>query len=948
MVQDEDIQSLLNNGTWTTQRAKSPRVYVFAVLPTSWTYMLIMRAPLRRSTQNRANQSSKLEPLEPLGPNNLKVPRSSTHLTHSPLAPPPIVEDEVASVAKEFDGYVASLSDEEPKYRGTVEQLPVLIPVPEHNPERRFVLVAPLDTDDEPLADISEAQTAKPSAKARYEANTKIHLAPKVPGHGLPDLQRRKSRPDLPRIETDFQQSAPPRPTSQLHRSRSATCVDQIQQETSKDYFSTHPESAQPARNSFLSPNFVKHATKGRDKAYWDLNPGPNGTDPRDPSPNRKATSADRRAFDVHAKSSHGTSPIAQRRLHSDMDVRQTRKPAERRGTYKGEAYSRSRNGPPSPSSDRRHSPPRLSRRETSPVRRQEESHKLSHTRSRQHSRPPPPKEAGLNDSSDEYCEHRSRQSHRPRRKSIVIQEDHPSLLSPLGPRPPVSKSKSRPPSPLPSPKASQMRFPDYNKPPCDPRKSTTSHVARGKRLSEIERPVSPMSSGGSSPRSRSKLRTDDRKRAADLGRPVASSRTPSLKSNASSIKLVNGLTPLSTASVPLAATMPPTPTWSRQGSSETTPHPQSHWQPDPFQPPHQSFPPTPRQSGSNLEQSGAPVTSYRRYSEDVSTGSLPGLPDCPRQRPRAGHVDWLTLPRCDNLHICPSCYEQVLYPTEFRDQLVPAPMRSRDKEITCDLGTSPWYRIAWLMTLKYRRADLRLLQGIADASSRHRKAPCHDGGTARVTRPWLSILDPQTRRCVPDFTVCDFCADAVQALFPSLTGVFIPTTSSLEPRQGRCSLRFAPGRARFAVYFDAFESAHDRAVADRAPPSVRRLAEDIGFYSGIEECSRDEPGRRRQWYVMAHVPEVTVCQECFLDVVCPELVADADAVASAGGDGNGDGRAVRSVARDFYQEPQVIKSATVCQMARPWMRDLFKRACRRDDGIEYLDSRVREKLGSL
>lgn len=912
--------------------------------------MLRMRAPVRRSTQNRANQSTKLEPLEP---NHIKVPRSFAYLAQNRLVPPPIVEDEIASVAKEYGGSVSSLTEEEPKHRGTVEQLPVLIPVPEHNYERRFVLVSPSETDDEPVADQSEALKTKPPANARYEANTKIPLTPKVVGRDLPDFQRRRSRPDLPRIETDLEQSARQRPTSRLLRSRSATCVDQMQQETPRDYFSTHPESAHPARNSFLSANLIKHATKGRDRSYWDLNPGSNAGNYQDSSPNLKPTSTDRKGRDVHARSSNATSPIAQRRLHSDMDVHQLRKPVERRSTYRDDAYSRSRNGHPSPSSDRRNSPPRLSRRDSSPVRRHRygESQKHSHARSRHHSRPPPPKEVDLADSSDEYREHRSRHSHQHRRKSMVIQEDRPSLLSPFGPRPPPSsKSKSRPPSPLPSPKTSQTRFPEYNKPPCgDPRMLAASNVARDKRLSEIEMPVSPMSSGGSSPRSRSKLRVDDRDCGSDVGRPRAASRTPSVRSNASSSKLVNGLTPLSTASVPLAMTMPPTPTWSRRGSSEAAPHLPSHWQPETYQPPQQSFPLTPRQSGSSLEQSGVPVTSYRRYSQDGPAGTLPGLPDCPRQRARAGHVDWLTLPRCDNLHICPSCYEQVIYPTEFRDQLVPAPMRARDREIACDLGTSAWYRIAWQMTLKYRRADLRLLQGIADASARHRKTPCHDG-VARITRPWLSVLDPHTRRCVPDFTVCGLCADAIQTLFPSLTGVFVPATSSSEPlRLGRCSLRFVPGRARFAAYFDAFKSAHDRAVADRAPPSMRRLAEEIGFYSGIEECPRDELCRRRQWFVMAHVPEVNVCQECFLDVVCPELVAEADAAAAAAATGGSDDRrVVSSVARDFYQEPQLIRSATVCQMASPWMRDLFRRACRREDGIEYLDSRVREKLESL
>lgn len=375
-----------------------------------------------------------------------------------------------------------------------------------------------------------------------------------------------------------------------------------------------------------------------------------------------------------------------------------------------------------------------------------------------------------------------------------------------------------------------------------------------------------------------------------------------------------------------------------------------SHWHTEAFQSPHQNVPLTPRHSGTNLEQSWAHITSYRRYSEDVAAGNLPGFPDCPRQRPRAGYTDWLTLPRADNLHICPSCYEQVFYHTEFRDQLVPAPVRSRDREIACDMGASPWYRIAWLMTHKYHRADLRLFQGLADAFAKL-KTPCR--GAARVIRTWYTLPDPQSRRAgggiIPGFTACRPCADAVEVLFPSLAGVFVPLDRDGSPRAGTCSLHFVPGRARFVAYFDALESAHDRAVGHGLPAAaagtsvLQRLADDISFYAGVEECPG--PGgarvRGRAWYTMASVPGVTVCQECFLDVVCPELVADADAREE-------EGRVVNSVARNFYQEPCVLKAPTACLMASSWMRDLFRRACRREDGISFLDARVRDKLESL
>lgn len=356
------------------------------------------------------------------------------------------------------------------------------------------------------------------------------------------------------------------------------------------------------------------------------------------------------------------------------------------------------------------------------------------------------------------------------------------------------------------------------------------------------------------------------------------------------------------------------------------------HRQPEPLLP-------TPRQSVTSLEQSILPVTSFRRYSEDVSAGVNPGLPDCPRQRPRAGYSDWLTLPRSENFNICPSCYEQVFQQTEFRDLFIPAPFRTREREIACDLGTSPWYRIAWLMTRKYQRSDLRLLQGVADVLTRE-KIPCY--GDVRVSRIWYSITDPDTRRCIPDFQVCSPCAKAVEVLFPSLMGIFVPLDRPAEPKSGKCSLHFTPSRKRFLTYFDVFEKCHDRAMEERSAPDSKRLAYNVNFWANVEECPREKPLRQEYWYTMADIPEMTVCEECFLDVVYPELVADVAARTAASGEDR-----VNSVARNFYRKPHHIKSATVCQMASPWMRQLFRSACRRENGIWYMDEKIRETLES-
>lgn len=516
----------------------------------------------------------------------------------------------------------------------------------------------------------------------------------------------------------------------------------------------------------------------------------------------------------------------------------------------------------------------------------------------------------------------------------MVNHGDRPNLLSPGLST--VSKTKSRPPSPLPSPKSSQAYLPGYDY-QDNSRSSTASFsTARARHRNENERPVSPMSSGDSSPRDHSRLTV------GGSGHRRDASRTPSVRSNASTGK--PGSTPASipgSISNPAATvmddrkgqTMPPSPAYSRQGSLEAIHDSKDHWQPEPFAPDQNHI--SPRHSADSVEQP-PPVVSYRRFSEDVTAGANPGLPDCPMKRPTVGYTNWLTLSRCDNFTICLSCYEQVFYPTEFRDLFFQAPYRFRERELLCDLGTSPWYRVAWLMTRKYRRTDLRLIQGVADVLSKER-IPCH--GNARVTRMWYSITDPDTRRCIPDFRVCSPCAKAVEILFPSLMGVFVPKDRHAEPRSGRCSLHFTANRNRFLTYFDVFEKCHDVAMEIKSAPDVQRLADNINFWAKVAECPQDQPLRDTEWYTMASIPEMTVCGECFLDVVFPELVADVKVNTVAGSER-------RSVARNFYQNPSLIREATVCQMASPKMREVFRRACRLEDGIDFLDDQIRTRLG--
>lgn len=253
----------------------------------------------------------------------------------------------------------------------------------------------------------------------------------------------------------------------------------------------------------------------------------------------------------------------------------------------------------------------------------------------------------------------------------------------------------------------------------------------------------------------------------------------------------------------------------------------------------------------------------------------------------------------------------------------VPASNRP-DRAITCDFGSSPWYRIAYLMTLKYRLPDLRLLQGIASVAARQQ--PC--AGEKPANRIWYSMMEPRgSGKPIRTFNACSSCAKMVEVLLPNLAGVFVPLSSASEPTRGVCELHFAPDRKRFADYFDILERASDRALSKRTAPDVHDLAKRIRDLSEIDECPRNRPVANKKWHIMQTLPEFTVCDECFEEVVWP-YIRDKE---------------YDDLPRDFYNKRQVLPVAS-CMLYSDRMRDIFRRACRRDD-IEYLEAKVKEKL---
>jgi len=310
MVERDAIETLLETGSWRTARSRSPHPY---------------------DSQRRA-----YEPSRP----NIGIPRVAKLPSRAKQPPPPCVEDEDESLAKEhLSSVVSDSSDEGPKHRGDIDQQPILLPVHEHNPERRFVIVPGAAGEDEPK-----------TAQARYDANTcrKYVIVPSEkdgesgesgnedkrkrdspkenpsrfeeerPGSrkGRPEIVKRKSHQDLPRLTTDLH---PEEPEPSIRRSSSRRDREKplVHQDAQGYSSSRDRSSARPSDNDFLSPAAVKSkSARRRDRAYSDVRSDAGPRSGRSPSTRRDAEVevSDRKR--PHHSSRYSVSPGVHRRPH--------------------------------------------------------------------------------------------------------------------------------------------------------------------------------------------------------------------------------------------------------------------------------------------------------------------------------------------------------------------------------------------------------------------------------------------------------------------------------------------------------------------------------------------------------------------------------------------------------------------------------------------------------
>ncbi|KAJ4368750.1 hypothetical protein N0V83_005832 [Neocucurbitaria cava] len=332
------------------------------------------------------------------------------------------------------------------------------------------------------------------------------------------------------------------------------------------------------------------------------------------------------------------------------------------------------------------------------------------------------------------------------------------------------------------------------------------------------------------------------------------------------------------------------------------------------------------RMSGSNSARSQSSQDGRRVQSDRKVPAPDLGkpLPSCPRSAPSA-RDDWFSLRGLPSFDICPSCYEGVFADTPFSAHFSQTRLYQRPVERFCDFS-DPWIRLAWLLTIKQRRQSLDLLYALADIAEVERPCPGdYEVSSDRVT--WYGIPDQRDGVHVANFAVCSSDKKMIEVLFPSMRGHFtkIPTSyHSSSHNRYLCSLRTSS--RRFPKYLDLLVELDAEAQSLGQQPNIHRfiqLARENAFKG---ECSKDKASTRKPWHFIPSLPEFTVCEECYDELVWPAIQ---------------DKSAPSTIPRLFNKTIQLIPTedpevGSSCCLYSPRMRRVWDVAVQEDD-FSYL-----------
>ncbi|KAI4680122.1 uncharacterized protein J4E88_006013 [Alternaria novae-zelandiae] len=331
-----------------------------------------------------------------------------------------------------------------------------------------------------------------------------------------------------------------------------------------------------------------------------------------------------------------------------------------------------------------------------------------------------------------------------------------------------------------------------------------------------------------------------------------------------------------------------------------------------------------------SLHDQGGPGRVVSALTMAAVTGHLEGLLQWTENFQTAQDLTNLGLTMIDNknFNICPSCYEGVFAGTPFDVDFKQVWLNDYSLERSCDFS-SPWARLAWLLTLQRGRKSLDLINAIAGVMDTVAK-PCpgdrEAGAEDRIS--WYGITNPRDGTRVANFAICSSDRRMLEALLPSLRGCFAKM-----PKDDRhvCSLRTSS--TRFPKYLDLLVELDAAAELSGQLPDLSRFVLLLRENSYKGECQRYKILFRKPWHFIPSLPEFTVCEQCYDELIWP-------ATQSRSTSSSIPHMFNKSIQLVPGEEPDVGSS---CCLWSPRMRDVWKEAVRYDD-FSYLKETAKER----
>ncbi|KAL2862367.1 uncharacterized protein BJX67DRAFT_298972 [Aspergillus lucknowensis] len=311
-------------------------------------------------------------------------------------------------------------------------------------------------------------------------------------------------------------------------------------------------------------------------------------------------------------------------------------------------------------------------------------------------------------------------------------------------------------------------------------------------------------------------------------------------------------------------------------------------------------------------ETSLAPV-QRRDVSPDSGRSTSPNahltLAPCPRSVPVAGYQDWHTIDGLNHLDICPSCVKQMRR-SRFRDRIKLSAPKPRTEPIRCAMS-EPWTRLAWMQTLNKKLDNLDLLLEVT--LSPPGSKPC----TGRIISDqyWFRIIDPETGRYLPQFNVCPACVRNIRLLMPAHRETF---ERSGTPQERVCD--FVVDSPRFIRYIDALDLSANRAEQEDTTPDLSEFLAYARRKVVLRDCRRSRL-IFNTWHYMPQLPEFTVCEDCYDDIVWPLAKARYPIALE-----------FSTVMRLLPGDKTSSSREASCQLYSPRIRAKFNDAVRRND----------------